>query len=102
MHSQFVRNDSNNVLFFILQGKIVEKPRKGGKADRGGARVLARLRQAEVQAKAAQDHAVPHSDEETATEEQVRGKITLVMLIHVNIFGQISQAKEAGPSAKEG
>jgi len=65
----------------VGKGQVVEKPRKGGQADRGGARVLAWFREAEVQAEAAQDHTVSHSDEEVATEKQ---------------------AKEAGSAAKEG
>ena len=77
----------------VGKGQVVEKSGKGGQADRGGARVLAWFRQAEVQAEAAQDHTVSHSDEEVATEEQVRksdaqNRRLVPIVVSGNIFRQ--------------
>ena len=71
---------------------------------------MAGIRQTEVQAEIAQDHTVPHSDEETAIEEQVRklhtlrkqvGKRKTLSCILSLISWKPSQAKEAGTSTTE-
>ena len=54
---------------------------------------MAWFRQAEVQAEAAQDHTVSHSDEEVATEEQVRksdaqNRRLVPIVVSGNIFRQ--------------